>query len=240
MPSSSQTIRVGSLNVWGMFADWPSRFEALKAHPVISTLDVLLSQEVCVGDGVNQLEDLAETFNLPYYAYHSDKQVRGLNEGVAIFSKKPLTTIGRTNLGNGRVLVQADSFNGLTLASAHLSFEGRERTEQVKALLKRMTLNRVILGADFNGELSTFAEALDKYWAESTDDEPTWPVCTNEFFENAWRAHTGRDINFSLEPRRVDYILTRGVKPVSSETMTLKHDGQYVSDHALVISELLV
>ena len=231
-------LRIGSLNTWGTFSDWPSRLSALQKLNPAGSLDVLLAQEVCIGDEVNQLEELSQAFDLPYHAYHSDKETHGLHEGVAILCREPLTTVSRTNLGNGRVLIAADSFGRLTLACAHLSFEGRERSEQVKALLKRVSLSRVVLGGDFNGELSTFEEALDRYWADSTDDTPTWPVCGENTFRDAWEAFTGRPVNFSLEPRRVDYILTRGLKPVRSATVALEADGVFVSDHALVTSEV--
>lgn len=238
MSGTPRSLRIGSLNVWGTFADWPARLATLRSHPLVHTLDVLLAQEVCVGDGVDQVRDLSEAFGLTYSCFHSDKTIHGLQEGVAIFSREPLDTVGRTNLGQGRVLIQADAYDRLTLASAHLSFEGRERSEQVKSLLKRVTLDRVVLGADFNGDLSTFEEALDKYWAESTDDRPTWPVCGDEVFERGWRTFTGSEINFSLQPQRVDYILTRGVRQIGSDTVVLEVNGQFVSDHALVITEV--
>lgn len=232
-------LRVGSLNVWGTFANWPARLAALRQHSITSTLDVLLAQEVCLGSGLDQVSELSETFNLPYHAYHSDKITHGLQEGVAIFSRQPLQTVGMTNLGQGRVLIQADTY-GLTLASAHLSFEGRERSEQVKALLKRVTLERVVLGADFNGELATFSKALDRYWTALPDQTPTWPVCGEEVFSKAWAAHTGRAVTFSLRPQRVDHILTRGVAVLSAQTLPLEHGGVFVSDHALVISEMSI
>ena len=240
MPESSTIIKVGSLNIWGTFANWPDRLSILREHPVAKTLDVLLAQEVCVGEEIDQLEDLSLAFDLPYYAFHSDKENWSIKEGVAIFSKKPLDTIGRTNLGNGRVLIEANSFNDLTLASAHLSFEGRERAEQVKKLLKRVTIDRVVLGADFNGHLSTFSKALDKYWDTENDDAATWPVCGPQFFEQGWVNRTNQEINFSLEPQRIDYILTRGVKHVNSETIPIHNGSVYASDHALVTNEIVI
>lgn len=259
-----QHLRVGVLNVWGVFNNWEQRFDTLKRIVVNDErlkLDVLLAQEVCVDfkenkegsrkesnskeynrvdqNRVDQLLDLSKIFNLPHVEFYSEKIVGNMNEGVAILSRFPLTTVGKTHLGNGRVLINADVL-GITFGSAHLSFEGRERSEQVKSLLKRVTLDKVILGADFNGDLKTFEKALDRYWFESGDNTPTWPVCGPEIFTEAWLSNTGRIVDFSLEPIRVDYVLSRGVEMVSSETIVLENDGVMVSDHALVVNDFVV
>lgn len=233
-------MRIGSLNLWGFFADWPTRLEVLKTQEALRTLDVLLAQEVCQDGRDDQVEQVREVLGLEHVEYYPHKEVRGAVEGVAIFSRFPLSMVGRTDLGHHRGMVQADLPSGLTVASAHLSFEGREREEEVKALLKRVSLPHVVLGADFNGELATFSKALDRYWSAVPDRASTWPACPEQIFRSAWSEFTGREVDFDLTPRRVDHILTRGVQVNGANTVVLEHDDKFGTDHALIYSDVLV
>jgi hypothetical protein len=73
--------------------------------------------------------------------------------------------------------------------------------------------------------------------ALSDVDAPTWPTC-QDTFSRAWTARIGRAPKFSLEPRRLDYLLARGLRVTDRGVHPLRHDdGMFASDHALVTAE---
>jgi len=65
------------------------------------------------------------------------------------------------------------------------------------------------------------------------DETPTWPTCETTFGA-AWRQQLRRSPDFSLSPRRLDYLLSRGVLPLRAQVRELRQGPEYASDHALV------
>jgi endonuclease/exonuclease/phosphatase family metal-dependent hydrolase len=74
-------------------------------------------------------------------------------------------------------------------------------------------------------------DSLD--WAE----QPTWPVDAHEWAE-AWKRKLGEQPDRDPEPRRLDYLLTRGVEIADSGTIALCADGRSASDHHLVWADV--
>ena len=71
---------------------------------------------------------------------------------------------------------------------------------------------------------------------DALDGDPvaTWPM--NEItFGDAWRSVLGHTPQFSLERRRLDYLLSRGLEVQAAGVDELQCDGgPHASDHALV------
>ena len=224
--------------MWGLFGEWPKRLEVLQKLGPDLNLDFLLAQELITGTDVNQIWEVSKAFQLPHGYFHSEKTVRGRLEGVAIFSRIPLDSIRNLNLGDGRTMIMGElcTIRGpLTIASSHLSFTGRQHEQVGRALNAFKGLS--ILGADFNDDTALFNGKLGD-WKLGNDQSNTWPTCGDGYFKTAWEAFSGVPVNFLLEHRRVDHILTRGLEVLGEETIALEKDGIYASDHSIVISTL--
>ena len=80
-------------------------------------------------------------------------------------------------------------------------------------------------------------ERTDKeIWTDALDGDPvaTWPM-NEQTFGTAWRSVLGHAPQFSLERRRLDYLLSRGLEVLEAGVDELQADGgPHASDHALV------
>ena len=108
--------------------------------------------------------------------------------------------------------------------------------DQVRALLARHG-EPLVLGADLNDTPDAVAPLLrDAGLLDALDGDQvvTWPM--NELtFGEAWRSMVGHAPQFSLEPRRLDYLLSRGLEVAEAGVEELQPDGgPHASDHAMV------
>jgi endonuclease/exonuclease/phosphatase family metal-dependent hydrolase len=127
------------------------------------------------------------------------------------------------------------------LVAAHTSVEPPEALDAQLRALCRLDGQRLVLAGDLNAEPDVVRPL---YEAQGFDDAlgfadvPTWPVDVQAFRE-AWTAAVGREPYFPVRPRRLDYVLTRGLK-VASAGVSVCGDAAhgYASDHAVVWADL--
>jgi endonuclease/exonuclease/phosphatase family metal-dependent hydrolase len=236
-------LSVGTLNLWGRWADWPGRLAALESAWPAPGPDVLLLQEVrCDGLG-DQADEVGEALGYGERVSIEGHRTDDGREGIAIVSRVPLLDYEDELLPTSeparRILLARVEVDGepVSIACGHtVAVPEDVRAEQVRALLRR-TEDPLVLGADLNdvpGVVGPLIEAAGLQDALGRDEVVTWPMCTQTFGE-AWRSQIGRAPHFSLEQRRLDYLLTRGMEVVDAGVEPLRgEDGTYASDHALV------
>lgn len=236
-------LTVGTLNLWGRWADWPGRLAALEGAWPDPGPDVLLLQEVrCDGLG-DQADEVADLLGYGVRASVEGHRTDDGREGIAIVSRVPLLECHDELLPTSeparRILVARVAIDGepVSVACGHtVAVPEDVRAEQVRALLKRPE-DPLILGADLNdvpSAVGPLVEAAGLHDALGADEVATWPMCRQTFGE-AWRSQIGRAPHFSLEQRRLDYLLTRGMAVLDAGVEPLRgEDGTYASDHALV------
>jgi endonuclease/exonuclease/phosphatase family metal-dependent hydrolase len=69
------------------------------------------------------------------------------------------------------------------------------------------------------------------------DAAPTWPVDEAEFV-HAWQEKVGEPPAGDVEPRRLDYLLVRGLRVMRSGTLALGGRERSGSDHKLVWADI--
>jgi endonuclease/exonuclease/phosphatase family metal-dependent hydrolase len=235
-------LTVGTLNLWGRWADWPGRLAALEAAWPEPGPDVLLLQEVrCDGLG-DQADEVADALGYAERISIEGHRTDDGREGIAIVSRVPLLDPHDELLPMSeparRILVTRVEIDDVPVAIAcghTVAVPEDVRAEQVRALLTR-TEDPLVLGADLNEVPAVVGPLIDEaglHDALGRDEVVTWPMCTQTFGE-AWRSQIGRAPHFSLEQRRLDYLLTRGMEVVDAGVEPLRaDDGVYASDHAL-------
>lgn len=240
-------LSVGTLNVWGRWADWPERLQALRESWPHPGPDVLMLQEVICDDDGDQAEEIAAAVGYPEWFSIEGHRAGDTREGVAILSRRTLHDAREEELPVSdparRVLLAEVDVDGapVTVACGHtVATPEHVRLEQVHALLARDEAP-LVLGADLNETPATVRPLLDALgWTDAlgADPAPTWPMC-HLTFGAAWEAQLGRAPHFSLERRRLDYLLTRGLDVRDAAIHELRtDDGRHASDHALVTAEL--
>jgi endonuclease/exonuclease/phosphatase family metal-dependent hydrolase len=239
-------LSVGTLNVWGRWADWPARLEVLREQWPHPGPDVLMLQEVIEDAAGDQAQEVAAALGYPEWVSIEGHRFAGAREGVAMLSRRPLHDAREEELPVSdparRILLAEVEVEGsrVSLACGH-TVAGPEhvRLEQVHALLARLE-DPLVLGADLNETPATVGpllEVLGLVDALDRNTAPTWPMC-HVTFGAAWEAQLGRAPHFSLERRRLDYLLARGMEVVGASVHDLRsEEGVHASDHALVIGE---
>lgn len=123
--------------------------------------------------------------------------------------------------------------------SAHTAFAPQQVCEEQVQLLAGLEGEPMVLGGDLNAtpdviypitEQAGFADALPAALV-------TWPT-DQQLFRRAWQQGTGRQVSFSLLPRRLDYLLLRGCKPTQAGWVVPHHDGVMASDHVLLWADV--
>ncbi len=241
------SLRVATLNLWGWFGDWPRRLHALTAAWPAVDADVLLIQEGCIQRGQDQVAQTAEVLGYPHTA-------RGVAapgppgtedvETVALLSRPPLEDVRVTVLPPSdppRSLVAATvEWHGtsVTVATSHTVFRPPETcAAQIDAMCS-VAGAPLVLGGDFNATpdvVVPMAAAHGLSDALAGAPTPTWPVCPEQF-SRGWTERTGAAPTFSLTPRRLDYLVARGLEPVARGVFPVRADDDalYASDHAAV------
>ncbi len=165
-------------------------------------------------------------------------------EGLAVLSRVALegthTESLPASVPSRRVLVAYVGLGGarVTLVCGHtVAVPAQVRHAQAQALVARAD-DLMILGADLNDTPETLRELVAAAGLRDClagDSSPTWPMC-EATFGSAWRQQLRRAPDFSLAPRRLDYLLSRGVLPLRAQVHELRRGSEYASDHALVMA----
>ncbi len=241
--SDARELAVGTLNLWGRWADWPARVEALRAAFPSPGPDVLLLQEVrhdALGD---QASEVAAALGYDTCVTVEGHRADDGSEGLAVLSRVPLADVHDEAMPVSdparRVLVATVTCAGrpVTVVCAHtVAVPETVRREQVRALLARSG-SPLVVGADLNDTPDAVGPLLAEAGLRDALDGAqvaTWPM--NELtFGEAWRTVIGHAPQFSLEPRRLDYLLSRGLDVVDAGVDELQADGgPHASDHAMV------
>lgn len=241
-------LRVATLNLWGRFAEWPERRALLGEQLPPLEIDVYFLQEVVCGDGRgDQLAELAELLGYDWtvrvIAESRPHEVE--DEGVAIVSRLPLHStavwpLPPSHPPRHRLETSVD-WNGrpLRLMTLHAAVSNRDGRAAQIAALADLKAEPLVLGADLNAPPWVVRPLLEGTLDDSLawDEQPTWPVHADEW-ARAWKQKLGEQPDRDPEPRRLDYLLSRGVEIAGSGTVALCGDGRSASDHRLVWAEL--
>ena len=102
----------------------------------------------------------------------------------------------------------------------------------------------VIMCADFNCGPKEFpvnifrAEEYSDLWTELDNKEKvSWPI-NRELIIRNHRLKYNADLTWEIEPRRIDYIMTKKVNAQTIEMISKKEDNLWHSDHYGVLAEL--
>jgi endonuclease/exonuclease/phosphatase family metal-dependent hydrolase len=247
-PHSRRCLRVATLDLWGHFADWPRRRALLEAQLPAYEIDVYLFQEVACDDaGVDQLHELADLFGYEWTTrvVAESRPHEREHEGVAILSRLPLSASAVWPLPPSRParhLLQASldwQNRDLSLFTLHAAVTGADgRDEQLRALAGSKS-DPLLLGADLNAPPALVRPLLGERLRDACawDETPTWPVSATQFV-HAWQAKLGQPPSGDPEPRRLDYLLYRGLAIAGSGTLALGNGDWSASDHRLVWADL--
>lgn len=241
-------MRVATLNLWGRFSDWPQRHAILAEQLPPLGVDVYFLQEVVCGDGRgDELQEVAALLGHPWTArvVAENRPHETEDEGVAIVSRLPLRDtavwpLPPSHPPRHRLEASVEWEGGtLRLMTFHAAVSEDEGRDEQIAALADLRADPVVIGSDLNAPPSLVRPLLGSTFADSLDwsDEPTWPVDAQEFVD-AWEAKLGEKPKGDPDPRRLDYLLCRGVRVAGSGTVALRRDGRSASDHLLVWADL--
>lgn len=235
-------MRIATFNLWGRFGDWPHRLELLREQLPPLDVDVYLLQEVVCGDGRgDQLDEIADLLGYRWTArvVAESRPHEIEDEGVAIVSRLPLHATAVWPLPPShppRHRLEASVEWGdasLRLMTLHAAVSPDEGRDAQIAALAGLDAHPLVLGSDLNAPPSIVRHLVDGAFDDSLDwsEEPTWPVDAAEFVA-AWEAKLGEKPQGDPDPRRLDYLLCRGVRVARSGTL------RSASDHLLVWADV--
>jgi endonuclease/exonuclease/phosphatase family metal-dependent hydrolase len=230
------------------FRDMETRLEAFAQLVETEGADILLLQEVARTKSFDVDEWLKNRLNMGYvYARaNGHKEGIGFEEGVAIFSRFPISDPEVRELSSGRnpftrrialnasILLPGGTIEAFTV---HLGIAPGGNQQQIHALQDWASSypaqTPVIVGGDFNAENHTSriqeiqSVWTDTYLAAGPDEEPITHV-----LETPW--------GLALREHRLDYIFLAAGES-GWETSATRHmetkDIEH-SDHKVVITEL--
>jgi len=248
VPPKGGALRVATLNVWGLFADWPRRRELLRGRLPPLDVDVYFLQEVVCGDDrPDQLLELAELLGCPSTArVVAEARPHELEEeGVAIASRLPLRDVAVWPLPASdpprhrlEATIDLDGV-GLRLATLHAAVSPAQTRDEQIATLVCLPDSPLLVGADLNAPPATVRALVGETFADTLawDAAPTWPVDEAEF-RRAWEEKLGEAPPGRVEPRRLDYLLVRGLNVERSGSHALGDRGHHASDHEVVWADI--
>jgi endonuclease/exonuclease/phosphatase family metal-dependent hydrolase len=242
------TVRVATLNLWGRFADWPRRRELLRSELPRLEIDVYLLQEVVCGNGRgDQLREFVDMLGLDWTArvIAERRPHEAEEEGVAIASRLPLRDVAVWPLPPShppRHLLDATiDPNGepVRLLTLHAAVSPTEERDRQIAELSRLRGDRILIGSDLNAPPDVVEAILGPRLRDTLDwdETPTWPVDEQEFVQ-AWKEKLGEEPGGDVEPRRLDYLLVRGLSVSGSAAVALADESGSASDHRLVWADV--
>lgn len=239
-------MRVATLNVWGLFGDWPSRRYLLSERWGAVDADVLLLQEVCSGPGVDQAAELGEALGYAHVERAVGHRDGDVSEGVAILSRLPLAHPRVAPLPAGdppRVVLTADVVDGVPMrvAVTHTVVRPRAALSAQLRALGSLPGRPLVLGGDLNAGPERVHQAMRRRGL--VDLVPaggvTWPVVPPGRWARSWQRVTGSMPAFPLTRRRIDFLLGRGVVARTAGITTIgDEESGYASDHAVVWADV--
>lgn len=241
------SLRVATLNVWGRFADWPARRALLaEALPPLD-VDVYFLQEVVCGDGRgDELRELAELLAFGWSArvIAESRPHEVEDEGVAILSRLPLRDVAVWPLPPShpprhRLEATVDVRDTpVRLMTLHAAVSPDDDRDLQIGGLAALTSTPLVVGSDLNAPPSVVRPLLGASFGDTLgwDVSPTWPVDEEEFVR-AWREKLGKSPG-DVAPRRLDYLLVRGLTVVRSASLVLGGGRRHASDHRLVWADV--
>ncbi len=260
-------VSVLSLNIWNNSAPWERRAEAIRRCIAELDPDLIGFQEILVGDGVHQAEELVAD-----RGYHVDFETGGafwgdasLDIGVAIASRWPISDREQLELpGDGQERLVALSATiaapggPISFSTTHLSWKphhGSIRERQVQALSQLVLRRRPrggfppILCGDFNA-LPDSSEMRFVRGLHSLEGRSFFMLDAWEFAGDGGPGVTisHRNEYQSFPPgfdKRIDYVFVGLVEPGAPGLVEHcrvvcdeKCDGVFASDHFGVYAEL--
>ena len=240
-------LRVATFNLWGLFADWPCRRALLHAELPALDVDVYLLQEVvCDETGGDQLRELSEMLGHEWTArvVAESRPHETEHEGVAILSRLPLHSTAVWPLPPSRpprnrleACVEWERMS-LRLSTLHAAVSARDGRDEQIAALAQLKDEPLLLGCDLNAPPVDVRPVLGGVFADTLDwnEDPTWPLDADEFARK-WEEKTGEK-PIELSPRRLDYLLQRGLDIAASGMLALSDNVRSASDHRLVWADV--
>jgi endonuclease/exonuclease/phosphatase family metal-dependent hydrolase len=125
------------------------------------------------------------------------------------------------------------------VATFHAAVSAEDGRDAQIASVDALTENALLLGADLNADPSQVRRLVKGDLVDTLDwdDSPTWPVDADAFI-HGWEEKLGEKPRDKPQPRRLDYLLARGLEASASGIVTLARDGHGASDHRLVWADL--
>jgi endonuclease/exonuclease/phosphatase family metal-dependent hydrolase len=123
----------------------------------------------------------------------------------------------------------------VTVASAHAAPEPRGHPGHLEAILG-LPETPLVIGADLNARPEEVDATIRRFGLDDAcagGGASTWPTSAAEFAD-VWERQTGEPPDFTLEPRRIDYLLSRGLTSVRSDVVAVGTSTGFVSDHVLL------
>lgn len=245
-----ESIVVLSANLWH---DWPryrrlsERLESFARLVEAERADVILLQEVARTSELRVDEWLANRLTMAYVysRANGDEAAIGFEEGLAVFSRFPLTSPRLRQLGSVDPFVRrlalgakVETPHGQLLAiSVHLGLLRRQNAEQQSRLREWVTAvaadGPALIGGDFNAHENTpQIEQTRRGWLDIF--RYLHPAADGTTFE--WRSPWGHP----LLRRRLDYLFLHvGDRPWRVlEARHLDAPGLSHSDHRAVLARL--
>lgn len=248
LPEKNGRLRVATLNLWGRFADWPHRRALLEEQLPPLEVDIYLLQEVVCGNGQgDQLEEFAQLLGYEWtvrvIAETRPHEIE--EEGVAIVSRHPLYStavwpLPPSHPPRHRLETTVDwDERPLRLMTLHAAVSNRDGRDAQIAALADLKADPLVLGADLNAPPWIVRPRLEGCLADALawDEKPTWPVNPDEWAQ-AWKQKLGETPDRDSEPRRLDYLLYRGIEIAAADTVTLGDAARGASDHRLVWADV--
>lgn len=234
---------MATLNLWGWFDSWPRRREVLERHWPQVDADIVFIQEGCYRQGHDQVSEVAGSLGYGHVVRGQAEEGNDSGETIAVLSRLPLgdfETILLPDSTPRRCAISAlvDADGPLKLVATHTAFRpDSARRRQIEALCA-LEGPRMVLGGDLNAPVELvrpFADAAGLEDVLAWQPTPTWPSSAEQFVR-AWREHTGRKPRFSVEPRRLDYLLSRGIAVEHAQVLPLGDSEEgFASDHSLLV-----
>lgn len=235
---AEKRVKIASLNLW-QFNDWEQRVRDIidlvkKVDP-----DILLTQETQIDpnfDDRNQIEILNEKLCYPYFLFQPAEvrtQKKGVklpfpvSHGLGVLSKFPLEfevlrlTRASDDKENRIILVCSANIEGLYMNFANVHFSNsnlwaEDHFKETLAVLDERNIQPILVG-DFNiYNIEKYKDIYgDKY------------ISSSEKFEY---------ISYPDDGASLDYFLI----PKNCEFLNFKCQNEYVSDHRMIVAEILL
>lgn len=255
-------MKLINFNLWNRNYHWTKRLplflDLLKENKFDGTGDDILTfQEVVKDDQLDQLHDLNKKLQYKNEIFFEAKPGQGMGmltnltivrQKLYRFSHNPddpkdtfprLLALVELDNGSNRFVVGVTHF--AVKPESHIR-NSRECLDAIKDFnTKKLP---IIICGDFNSapENETVKKFIDDGfvdpWLDTGNEEfASWPVSEELVVKNRL-LREGHPPEFEIEPRRVDYIMTKGVHIIKTGKVGKQRDDIWHSDHWGIIAEV--